>query len=46
MDLPEVLGTPLEVIANKATMAGEGVLVEDTALDVEGSGFDGECTSK
>jgi len=34
-------GTPLEVIANKATMAGENILVEDTCLDVEGSGFAG-----
>ena len=41
IDLDEVDGTPTEVIANKATMAGEGVLVEDTCLDVDGSGFAG-----
>ena len=36
IDLPEIDGTPVEVVANKAAAAGEGVLIEDTSLDVEG----------
>lgn len=35
-DLPEVEGTPEEVIIHKALAAGANVLVEDTSLDVEG----------
>jgi XTP/dITP diphosphohydrolase len=35
-DLPEVVGTPEEVVIYKALAAGPGVLVEDTSLDVEG----------
>jgi inosine/xanthosine triphosphate pyrophosphatase family protein len=35
-DLPEVQGTPEQVAIYKALAAGEGVLVEDTSLDVEG----------
>jgi inosine/xanthosine triphosphate pyrophosphatase family protein len=35
-DLPEVQGTPEEVIIYKALAAGENVLVEDTSLDIEG----------
>ena len=35
-DLPEVDGTPEEVVMYKALAAGENVLVEDTSLDVEG----------
>lgn len=30
VDLEEILGTPLEVVQNKATEAGEGVIIEDT----------------
>jgi XTP/dITP diphosphohydrolase len=37
IDLPEPNGTPDEVIASKATQAGEGVIVEDTSLDIEGA---------
>lgn len=36
VDLPEIEGTPVEVVANKAAAAGEGVLIEDTSLDIEG----------
>ena len=35
-DLQEPDATPLEVIASKATQVGEGVLVQDTSLDVDG----------
>eukprot|EP00462_Mataza_sp_D1_P012456 CAMPEP_0175155696 /NCGR_PEP_ID=MMETSP0087-20121206/21145_1 /TAXON_ID=136419 /ORGANISM="Unknown Unknown, Strain D1" /LENGTH=322 /DNA_ID=CAMNT_0016442933 /DNA_START=69 /DNA_END=1037 /DNA_ORIENTATION=+ len=37
VDLKEIDGTPLQVIAHKATQMGDGVLVEDTSLDVEGA---------
>lgn len=30
IDLREILGTPLEVVQNKATEAGDGVVIEDT----------------
>ena len=36
-DLPEVLGSPVEVAMRKALSAGDGFLVEDTSLEVEGS---------
>jgi XTP/dITP diphosphohydrolase len=36
-DLPEIAGSPLEVIAHKASQLEEGVLVEDSSLHVEGS---------
>ncbi|MDK9789758.1 non-canonical purine NTP pyrophosphatase [Vibrio sp. D431a] len=35
-DLPEVLGTPEEVITYKAMAAGENLLVEDTILIIDG----------
>lgn len=35
-DLPEVAGTPTQVVMYKALAAGPWVLVEDTSLDVEG----------
>jgi len=37
VDLKEIDGTELEVVCHKATCAGEGVLIEDTSLDVEGA---------
>eukprot|EP01127_Copromyxa_protea_P018146 TRINITY_DN5638_c0_g1_i1.p1 TRINITY_DN5638_c0_g1~~TRINITY_DN5638_c0_g1_i1.p1 ORF type:complete len:188 (+),score=39.21 TRINITY_DN5638_c0_g1_i1:74-565(+) len=37
VDLDEILGTPEEVVQNKATEAGEGVIIEDTSLDIEGA---------
>jgi len=36
-DLDEILGTPAEVVRNKATEAGEEVVIEDTSLDIEGA---------
>lgn len=35
-DLPEVDGTKAEVVLHKAIAAGEGRVVEDTSLDVDG----------
>jgi inosine/xanthosine triphosphate pyrophosphatase family protein len=35
-DLPEVQGTPEDVITYKVLAAGENVMVEDTSLDIEG----------
>jgi XTP/dITP diphosphohydrolase len=37
IDLREIDAGPEEVVAHKATSAGEGVLIEDTSLDVEGA---------
>jgi len=37
IDLREIEAGPLEVVCHKATSAGEGVLIEDTSLDVEGA---------
>jgi inosine/xanthosine triphosphate pyrophosphatase family protein len=36
-DLPEVAGTPIEVILHKSLAAGIGRIVEDTSLDIEGA---------
>lgn len=36
LDLPEVMGTPEEVITHKAIKAGEELLVEDTILIIDG----------
>lgn len=35
-DIKEVEGTPLEVVVYKALEAGEGAVVEDTVLEIEG----------
>jgi XTP/dITP diphosphohydrolase len=35
-DIQEIVASPLEVIAHKASVIGEGILVEDTSLDLEG----------
>lgn len=35
-DLPEVLGTPDEIIIHKALMAGEGKMVEDAIMWIDG----------
>lgn len=35
-DLKEIVADPVSVVANKASNAGELVLVEDTSLDIEG----------
>lgn len=35
-DLPEVLGTPDEIIIHKALMAGEGCMVEDAIMWIDG----------
>ena len=37
IDLDEIDGTPHEVVQNKATAAGNGIIIEDTSLDVEGA---------
>eukprot|EP01006_Ploeotia_vitrea_P025554 TRINITY_DN58427_c0_g1_i1.p1 TRINITY_DN58427_c0_g1~~TRINITY_DN58427_c0_g1_i1.p1 ORF type:complete len:425 (+),score=53.87 TRINITY_DN58427_c0_g1_i1:35-1309(+) len=34
-DLKEIDATPIQVIAHKATQVGDGVIVEDTSLDIE-----------
>jgi len=38
-DYAEIDGTPLQVAAHKATVAGMSVIVEDTSLEVEGLPF-------
>jgi XTP/dITP diphosphohydrolase len=35
LDLDEILSSPEEVVQNKATEAGEEVLIDDTSLDIE-----------
>lgn len=37
IDVPEIDADPLSVIAHKATLAGENILVEDTSLNIEGA---------
>merc|ERR1711865_987057 len=37
IDLKEIDGEMLQVVCHKATCAGEGVLIQDTSLDVEGA---------
>eukprot|EP01006_Ploeotia_vitrea_P042325 TRINITY_DN66617_c4_g8_i1.p1 TRINITY_DN66617_c4_g8~~TRINITY_DN66617_c4_g8_i1.p1 ORF type:complete len:224 (+),score=17.83 TRINITY_DN66617_c4_g8_i1:27-698(+) len=37
VDLDEIDATPEQVVAHKATSAGDGILVEDTSLDIEGA---------
>lgn len=37
IDLPEIQGDPLQVIAHKAAQLEESVLVDDSSLDVEGA---------
>jgi inosine/xanthosine triphosphate pyrophosphatase family protein len=39
VDLKEILGTPEEVVRNKATEAGEGVIIEDTRYVVPQCSF-------
>lgn len=36
IDLKEIVADPLTVVVHKASQMGEGILVEDTSLDVEG----------
>lgn len=36
IDQDEILSDPLTVVAHKASQIGEGILVDDTSLDVEG----------
>lgn len=35
-DVQEIVASPLEVVAHKASIIGDGILVEDTSLDLEG----------
>lgn len=35
-DIQEIVASPLEVIVHKASVIGQGILVEDTSLDLEG----------
>lgn len=35
-DLREIVSDPIQVIAHKASQLGENIIVEDTALDIEG----------
>ncbi len=37
IDLKEIKADPMTVVVHKASQLGEGVLVEDTSLDVEGA---------
>eukprot|EP00939_MAST-03C_sp_MAST-3C-sp1_P005382 g5382.t1 len=37
IDLKEIVASPIMVCAQKATSAGEGVIIEDTSLDVVGA---------
>lgn len=36
-DLKEIDADPIQVVAHKASQLGEGIIVEDTSLDVEGA---------
>ncbi len=38
IDLPEIDADPLTVAVHKASQAGDGVIVEDTSLEIEGGG--------
>jgi XTP/dITP diphosphohydrolase len=37
IDLHEILADPVTVVVHKASQVGDGVLIEDTSLDVEGA---------
>lgn len=37
IDLKEIDADPISVVTQKATQAGEGILIEDTSLDIEGA---------
>mmetsp|Transcript_57546 Transcript_57546/g.186983 ORF Transcript_57546/g.186983 Transcript_57546/m.186983 type:complete len:213 (-) Transcript_57546:199-837(-) len=36
-DLPEIKASPIEVVVHKASQLDDGIVVEDTSLDVEGA---------
>jgi XTP/dITP diphosphohydrolase len=36
-DLEEIDADPIQVVAHKASQLGEGIIVEDTSLDIEGA---------
>ena len=36
IDLEEIDADPISVVAHKATQVGEGIIVEDTSLDIDG----------
>ena len=35
-DLKEIIASPYQVVAHKATSLGEGIIAEDTSLEIEG----------
>jgi XTP/dITP diphosphohydrolase len=37
IDLPEIQADPMTVVVHKASQLGEGILIEDTSLDIEGA---------